>query len=192
MGNTVANVSTGKPKVSGAIYRAALGSSLPASASETLAAAFKCLGYVSEDGFVNANSPETETIKAWGGDVVLTPLTEKADTFTFTLIEIMNVDVLKAVYGDDNVSGSSLSGGYTIRANSTEQDASVYVCDMILKGGVLKRIVIPNAKLTELGDITYKDDEAVGYEMTITAMSGGFTNGDTDTHKEYLIEPATT
>ena len=190
MANVVANVTTGKPKVSGAIYRAALGTTLPTDATTALGGGFACLGYVSEDGFVNSNSPETEEIKAWGGDVVLTPLTEKTDTFKFTLIEAMNVDALKAVYGDDNVSGT-LTTGITIKANASEQEASVYVCDMILKGGILKRIVAPNAKLTELGDIIYKDDKAVGYEMTITAMPGGFTS-DQDTHKEYLVKTATT
>ena len=47
---TVANVSAGKPKVSGAVYRAALGSTLPTDATTSLDAAFKELGYVSEDG----------------------------------------------------------------------------------------------------------------------------------------------
>lgn len=191
MGNTESNVSVGKPKVGGAVYRAPLGTTLPTDASSTLSDSYACLGYCSEDGLVNSNSPETDTIKAWGGDVVETPMTEKLDTFTLTLIEIMNVDVLKAIYGDSNVSGT-LETGITVRANTTEQAASVYVVDMILKGGVLKRVVIPKAKLTELGDITYKDDEAVGYEQTITAMSGGFTSPDTDTHKEYIIKPSTT
>lgn len=190
MGNTVNNVSFGKPSIGGAVYRAPFGSTLPTSATTTLDAAFVCLGYCSEDGLINANSPETENIKAWGGENVLTTVTEKPDTFTMTLLEILNVNVLKAIYGDSNVSGT-LDAGITIRANSTEQNASAYVVDMVLRGGVLKRIVIPNAKLTELGDITYKDDEAVGYEQTITAMPGGFTEGDNDTHKEYIVKPAT-
>ena len=189
MANTVANVTTGKPSVGGAIWRAPLGTTLPTTANETLNVAFKCLGYVSEDGFVNTNSPESEEIKAWGGDTVLNPVTSKPDTFQFTLIEATNVDVLKSTYGDDNVSGN-LNDGIVIRANSKEIGESVYVCDMIMKGGILKRIVAPYAKLTELGDITYKDDEAVGYAHTITAMAGGFGDGDNDTHKEYILKPA--
>lgn len=185
MANVVANVTTGKPSVSGAIWRAPLGTALPTDATTALNEAFKCLGYVSEDGLTNENSPESENIKAWGGDIVLTTQTEKNDTFAYTLIEALNVDALKSVYGDDNVSGT-LADGITVRANSTEPEAAAYVVDTVMKGGVKKRIVIPNAKLSELSEITYKDDEAVGYGVTIMAMPGGFAAGDNDTHKEYI------
>lgn len=185
MANVVANVTTGKPSQSGAIWRAPLGSTLPTDATTALDAAFKCLGYVSEDGLTNENSPETDNIKAWGGDVVETTQTEKLDTFNYTLIESLNTETLKSVYGDDNVSGT-LAAGIVVRANSNEQEASVYVVETALKGGVKKRIVAPNAKLTELGEIVYKDDEVVGYNITITAMPGGFAAGDNDTHKEYI------
>lgn len=186
MANTVANVTTGKPSVSGAIWRAPLGTALPTDATTALNVAFKCLGYVSEDGLTNDNSPESDTVKAWGGDTVLTLQTEKPDTFTYTLIEAINIDVLKSVYGDDNVSGT-LTTGITVRANSDEQEASSYIIETLMKGGILKRIVIPNATLSELDTITYKDDEAVGYGVTLTAMPGGFAN-DNDTHKEYIIK----
>lgn len=42
-------VTSAKPKVKGAIYNAPLGSTLPTDASSELDAAFKALGYVSED-----------------------------------------------------------------------------------------------------------------------------------------------
>lgn len=189
--NDVTKVTTGKPKVTGAIWRAPFGSTLPTNATAELDAAFKCLGYCSEDGLTNNNSPETENIKAWGGDVVLTPLTEKLDTFGYTLIEAINVEVLKSVYGDANVTGD-LDTGITVRANSKDQDPSAYVIDQIFKGGILKRIVIPNATLSELSEIVYKDDEAVGYGVTLNAMTGGFADGDPDTHKEYIVKPAST
>ena len=75
--STVGNVSVGKPKTSGAIFRAPLGTTLPTDATSALDNAFVELGYVSDDGVVNANTPESEKSKAWGGDTGLTPLTEK-------------------------------------------------------------------------------------------------------------------
>lgn len=184
MSNTASNVSTGKPKVGGAIYRAPLGTTLPTSISETLADGFACLGYISEDGLVNSNSMKSDSVKAWGGDTVLNYQTEKNDTFKFTMIECLNAEVLKAVYGDDNVSGS-LSEGIVIKANSTEQESCCWVIDMVM-GSANKRVTVPSGKVTEVGDITYKDDEAIGYETTISATpdSAG------QTHYEYIQSAA--
>lgn len=188
MATTANNVSTGKPAVGGAVFCAPKGSTLPTSATGTLDTAFKGLGYVSEDGLTNSMSYDVENVKAWGGDTVATLENNKEDTFQFTLLETLNTDVLKAVYEDSNVTGSALSTGISVKANSVEHVAKAWVFDMIMKNNVLKRIVVPMAAITEIGEIVYKDDEAIGYEVTITALAD--TSGNY--HYEYMQNAPTT
>lgn len=181
MANNSANVTAGKPRIGGGIYIAPAGTTLPTDAKTALSSDFLALGYVSEDGVVNSNSPESENIKAWGGDNVLTIYTGREDTFTFTLIEVMNINVLKLVYGDDNVTGQ-LSTGITVTANNGELESHVIVIDTILRGGIMQRQVLPSASVSEVGDITYKDDEAVGFETTVSCEADASGN----THYTYI------
>jgi len=174
------NVSAGKPKVTGAIFIAPVGTTLPTDSTTALNSAFVELGYASDAGVVNSESRETETIKAWGGDTVLKPFTGKEDTFQFTLIEALNVNALKLVYGDSNVTGD-ITNGISIKSAAEDLDYHSFVIEMVLNGAV-KRIVIPSAKVTEVGDITYADGEAIGYDTTLSAVpdaAGG-------THYEYI------
>lgn len=181
------NVSAGKPMITGAVFVAPVGTSLPTSTTAPLAAAFKDLGYISDAGVVNSNSPSNTAIKAWGGDTVLDVQTEKPDTFKMNFIEATNEDVLKLVYGSANVSGS-LASGLTIKANSEEQNEVSVVIDMVLKDDCAKRIVLPKAKVTAVGDITYADASAIGYDTTLSCHPDDSGN----THYEYLKKPMTT
>lgn len=176
----VKNVSTSKPNLAGAVYRAPLGTKLPTTVEEELAEAFAGLGYVTEDGLTNAT--ERETIKAWGGDIVASTVT---DTFQFTLLEAMSVETLKSVYGEENVSGT-LETGITIKVNETVQSACVWVFDIVLKGGVKKRIVVPHGAVSEVGEVTYNENDPLGYETTVTATA----DDAGQTHYEYIKAPA--
>lgn len=180
----VENVTTAKPKIDGAIYSAPKGTTLPTDAKAALDPAFKPLGYISEDGLTNSNSPKSDGIKAWGGDTVATVQTEKENTYSYTLIESLNINVLKEAYGDDNVTGT-LKTGITVKANSKELLEHPVVIDMTLRNGVYQRIVIEFGKVSEIGDISYTDSDAVGYEITLTALPN--TNGDTALI--YIVDP---
>ena len=181
MANTKNNVTTGKPKTAGAVYRAAAGTSVPTDATTSLAEAFKCMGYISEDGFRNGTSFDTEVIRDWGGEAVYEEEGNFEDTFKLKFIEALNVDVLKAVHNSANVSGA-LATGIAVSVNGAEHESAAWVIDMIMRGGVLKRICIPDAKITSVEEVVYKKNEPVGYDVTLKA----FTDSAGKYHYEYI------
>lgn len=177
----VTQVTAGKPKVGGHIFRAPVGTTLPTDATTALDNAFVDMGYASEDGLTNANSPESTVIKAWGGTPVLTIQESKEDTFQLVFISAENVEVQKMVYGNTNVTGTNFSTGVSVTANAKELEEAAYVIETIARGNIAHRIVIPSAKPTEIGEIVYSDTDALGYDVTLgcTADEAG------NTHYEY-------
>ena len=181
MPNEKKNVTTGKPKIAGAIFRATAGTAVPTDATSELAAAFKPLGYVSEEGVTNGRSSDTESVREWGGDSVYEAESNPEDTFHVTLIEALNVEVLKAVHNDSNVTGT-LAEGITVKVNGEEHENAAWVVDMIMRNGVLKRICIPDASITEVDEIVYRRNEPVGYGITLKAHADSAGNY----HYEYI------
>ena len=176
-------VTAAKPKVGGAVYVAPEGTTLPANSTSALASAFVELGYASEDGLSNSSSPESDVIKAWGGDTVCTVTKGRGDEFSLTLIEAVNVDVLKLVYGSDNVSGT-LATGIAVAVNAKDTGERVFVMDMILRDNATKRIVIPRGRIAEVGEVKYSDSSAVGYQIKIRCEADSQGNS----HYEYIKE----
>lgn len=182
MGNTATNVTTGKPNISGAVFVAPKGTTLPTDATTALdLTKFVCLGYVSEDGLENNNDMDVSSIKAWGGMIVYRSLNELDDNFVLTLIESENTDVLKAVYGSSNVTVDG-SGNITVNVKADDPEENVWVFDLALRNNRAKRIVIPDGAITSREAITYNDSDAVGYGITVSA----YPDASGNTHKEYL------
>lgn len=171
--NKATNVSTSSPKVTGAVYYAPLGTTLPTDAKTALDAAFKGVGYISEEGVTRSQSRSSNDIKEWGGGVVTTVQTEYKESFKFKMIETLSDIVQKAVYGEKNVTGKldgTTTASMIVKHNALEPVANAWVIDTVMLDGTLSRIVVPNAKITELGDLAYKKDTAIGYDVTLSAM----------------------
>ena len=169
MANTAGYVTTGKPKISGGIWVAPKGTTLPTDATTALASAFKCLGYVSEDGLENSNEMDVSAIKAWGGMIVYRSLNELNDNFVLTLIESENTDVLKAVYGDSNVTVDAQTGDAHVVVKAEDPVEAVWVFELALRNNRAKRIVIADGAITNRETITYNDSDAIGYGITVSA-----------------------
>ena len=173
-------VNGGKPKTSGAVWVAPVGTTLPTTADGQLDDAFKDLGYISEDGITNTPTRETDSVSAWGGDTVLDLQTSFVDQYQFTLIESTNIDAKKLVFGAENVTGA-LTTGITTKVNGGDLDEWSMVIDTLLRNGGIKRQVVPKCKVVELGDIVYNNSDPVGYETTINA----YPDSEGNTHYEY-------
>lgn len=178
-------VTAAKARTSGGVYVAPAGTALPTDASSSLAEAYKTLGHISADGVTNSNSPSTSSVKDWRGETVLVLYNSKDDTFKFKLIDGMSDEVLKFIYGADNVSSSGST--ISVEANNDDIKAAVIVIDMILKDNKLKRIVIPAGCISSIGDIVYNGNDAIGYDVTVTATKITDAAGEElPTHYEYM------
>lgn len=180
MANNAQNVSFGKPKATGAIYIAPAGTTLPTDATSALDSDFVSLGYISEDGLVDAIETDTVEIVAWGGDTVLTGQTTFAEKFTFNMLEL-NSNALELYYGADNVSvnGSDIS----IKVNSKPVAEVIMVAEIVLTGGRAKRIVVPHAQFFDRsGEISHVDGEAIMYPVQLL----GIPDSSGDTSKQYI------
>ena len=165
-----ANVTTGVRRSLGGLYRAAKGTTLPTDATTALAAAYKDLGYVHEDGVTKSKSRETTELKEWAGETVKLVKTSDTVTFQFKAIEALNIDTIKAVYGAANVSGTLSTGIAVTEKAGDPLEEAIYVMDECTSDGGFMRTVIPCGVVAELGDEVHKADEAIAYDLTIRAL----------------------
>lgn len=159
MATTAANVRVG---VTGGAFHAPIGTTAPTDATTTLNAAFKEVGYIGEDGITQAISADMSDIKAWqNGDVVRKVQTSHELTFQFVMIET-NAETLKVYYADPDASVTA------VQITGDQSEHEVWVLE-VADGINDIRVVLPDAQVTERGEVVYKSDEAIGYDVTLTA-----------------------
>ncbi|MCF3119694.1 hypothetical protein IPZ68_08220 [Streptomyces arenae] len=155
--------------VTGAAYVAAPKSTLPTDSTSGWDKAFTDVGWISDDGITESNSSDSTEIKGWqGGQTVRKVISSSEMTFQFTAIETSKT-VLELYHKGSKV--VTTSGKSVLAVKAPGPDRRCFGFDVI-DGDSHERIVIPDGEVTETGDITYKGDEAIAYEITITAYPG--------------------
>ncbi|UFQ15508.1 hypothetical protein J2N69_11175 [Streptomyces huasconensis] len=155
--------------VTGAAYVAAPKSTLPTDATSNWDKAFTDIGWISDKGIAESNSADTTEIKAWqGGATVRKVISSSEMSFSFTAIETSKT-VLELYHKGSKV--ATTNGKHILEVKAPGPDRRTFGFDVI-DGTSHIRIVIPDGEVTETGDIAYKGDEAVAYELTITAYPG--------------------
>jgi hypothetical protein len=168
--NLASEVLVGKPLISGGVYNAPIGTTVPVTATEDLDAAFEGVGYVVFGGVTQAIGASTTPLKAWGGSVVRVLQTEHNLTYAFGLMQT-NKTNLGIYYGADSTTGDPDAGLLT-KVTAAELNHSIWVIE--LKDGDYRgRIVIEDGQVTERGDVVYQDEDAAVMPITVTAFESG-------------------
>lgn len=167
---TVENVLIGAPNVEvggGCLIAPAVTSdaSIPA-ATATISGVFSA-GFITQDGATKKIDNSETDIKDWNGDTVLTVSESKKITFEVEFMEYGNVELLKAVFGNDNVADSN--GTITITDNAKEAPAKMFVFELVGNENKKIRIVVPNGKVSTINDQKFVKGQAVTIPVTITA-----------------------
>lgn len=166
--NNQANVSAGKGVKGGYIFSAPVGTALPTDVKATLNSSFKCLGFISEDGYVEAVGEDSDDIVDMNGDVMDSTNSNRVESAQFTLAEIKS-ETLKRMYGAANVTDTR--GVITVKHNSDSHDTFSYVLELVLKNGRRWRKVVPRGKSSELDDLTIASSDLCQRALTIKYLS---------------------
>lgn len=177
--NSTDNVSSTKGVRGGYIFVAPTGTALPTDYSTALPTAYKCLGFISEDGYVETVDSDSEDLVDMNGDLMDSPQTSRVESAQLTLAEIKAM-TLKLMYGDENVTDKA--GVITVKHNGNSNGTWVVVLDLLLKNNRKWRKVVPLFQCSELDDLTL----AVG-ELAARALTAKYLTDETgNTCYDYI------
>ncbi len=152
----------------GYAWVAPCGTTLPTDGKAAIPSGFESLGYVSEDGLTNSTETDSEDYKDWGGDVIQSALTSYSETYQATFLESRE-SVLKAIYGDANVTSDG-AGSITVIHNSSFAEERSYVFESLITTTLIKRTVIPRGVINERDDVSENTEDLLAYTPTIKAL----------------------
>lgn len=171
------DVRIGAPEqsVTGAIKNAPLGTTLPTLSSitkqgVTLDNAFTGDEYVSEDGLTLTPAMSTTDIKDWSGATVRKVLESFDGTLSWTMIST-NASALGIAFGADHVTtqAAATAHGAQIRAELGAHIPEARSWVFLMKDGDARIvIVVPNGQVTEVGEVTFASNAAVGWNVTLS------------------------
>lgn len=187
------HVTAGKPMVDGGVYYGPVGGKeVPKDVTSALPTGYVNAGYILNDGVSNALNISSSNITAWGGDLILSPLSEYGETYSWSLAQTdaTTLGVIFETKGSD-------AAGLTVKHNRKMFDVQrPFVVCKVYSDGRISRTVIPNGKITAVGEIASNDSSVQAYQLTVTALpvqkevSDGSTDWEPgDTSIEYISAP---
>ena len=170
----ISAILTGSPiTATGGILSAPLNTTRPTDAVTALPAGFVKKGYVGEDGVTKTVDKTDEKIRAWGGATVKIVRQEHSVSYSWTFLESGNAEVLKAIYGADNViiTPATVDHGAQIEVRETGQMLPRESWLMEMKDGATAiREYVPDGQLAVSGDVQFVHSNVISYTVTLEAF----------------------
>ena len=159
------------------LWLAPVGTPLPTTTTETMEsvdAAWKVVGYVSEDGPVLGNESSSEDLYAWQSvNPIRSMITQRTMTLGFTVVET-TPDSL-ALYFDTTVPTGDWTAGFELGVPDSptvqQYSAVLDIQDGDDAAGKALRFVFERTQLSEGGEIAVSRGALIGYPVTMKVLS---------------------
>ncbi|MGW2932962.1 phage tail tube protein [Streptomyces sp. NPDC001156] len=166
--------------VEGAVYIAPVGTTAPTDPYSPWGTGWIDCGYVTEDGLTEALNENRQEFKAWGYNAAIrTQVTDRTSTFkmTFQQTSAYTASLFYGVDIADMVSSGTGATQFLSFNDPQNSEPQYWALGMdVVDGNYPRRIIVARAEVTSKGDIAYKSDTAVMYDLTFTSLqaaSGG-------------------
>ncbi len=160
-------VGKGNSQIGGYFWRAPIGTTLPTSATDTLANAFVRVSRISRDGVTTTRDSTVLEETDWAGDLVYSDTTDRKISKSMTLLD--NTKVANQVaFGDDAVTGTDTA--FSVKDGNFEHEEYVYVWDTLINKTLRKRAVFPRGKVTGIDNIQEQPGSTLGMPITISGL----------------------
>lgn len=148
------------------------------------------LGAISDDGLVYGFDEDSQEFTPWGQTSPFrTQVTKSVRTFKLTLWETARVAVQSIMYRIPaaDLAPDSTSGLTTFAETASPSPDRRGWWFAVFDGDTARGFYVPEGEISDRSDVTFKQDEMSGYEITITAYPDAA--GNTVYHTDKL--PAT-
>lgn len=154
--------------VTGSVYLAPVGTTLPTDITTPLEAAFVDVGHISEDALTEALEITTEKLRSWQRPVGIRTLTTEVNwSFQFQMLETSPLN-LELYYGGAE---STVAGGVATTAIPAWPKGVEKACVIeIVDGDVITRFAIPKVEVGERGEVNHVNTAGTVYDVTLNVM----------------------
>ncbi len=151
----------------GRVLVAPTGTAAPTDTTAAWNAAFKDLGYTSEDGVILRPNLTAVDINAWQSmEPVRRTVTGRGMTVAFTLLQLTREALLIAFNGGAFTGTDPIIYAPGTAGSIYERMLGVEAVD----GAKIVRLVIPRVEISDVGDIAFNKNGAVGIPLTLAML----------------------